>query len=221
LSARTSRPALPAPANHHDPVTDLVRNVAIIGLMIAVGYLVGFRFTGGVTGAVACIAVVAAFGPCMLREAMEIIDSQPRAARVRDRRRRFVDNTDRGSKPAQADGDPRPAAVTFVTTEHFTLQGARAQTVSESTMRASVFLGAVSGGLIALGLVATAAKTGVAFYAFGLILGAGGRRCRVPGAGRRRWPARRGAGRPVPGRSGRGRCLGRGRVHRGSGRCAC
>ena len=81
-----------------------------------------------------------------------------------------MDNTDRGSKPDHADGDPRPAAVTFVTTEHFTLQGARSSTISESAGRASVFLGAVSGGLIALGLVATAAKTGVAFYMFGLIL---------------------------------------------------
>ena len=81
-----------------------------------------------------------------------------------------MDKTDRGNKPDHADGDPRPAAVTFVTTEHFTLQGARSSTISESTGRASVFLGAVSGGLIALGLVATAAKTGVAFYAFGLIL---------------------------------------------------
>ena len=66
--------------------------------------------------------------------------------------------------------DSRPAAVTFVTTEHFTLQGARSSTISESTGRASVFLGAVSGGLIALGLVATAARTGAAFYMFGLIL---------------------------------------------------
>ncbi|HKF16244.1 MAG TPA: hypothetical protein VKF14_03450 [Candidatus Dormibacteraeota bacterium] len=81
-----------------------------------------------------------------------------------------MDNNDRGNKPDHADGDPRPAAVTFVTTEHFTLQGARSSTISESTGRASVFLGAVSGGLIALGLVATAAKTGVAFYTFGLIL---------------------------------------------------
>lgn len=32
-----------------------------------------------------------------------------------------MDNTDRGNKPDQADSDPRPAAVTFVTTEHFTL----------------------------------------------------------------------------------------------------
>jgi len=81
-----------------------------------------------------------------------------------------VDNTDRGIKPDHADGDPRPAAVTFVTTEHFTLQGARSSTISESTGRASVFLGAVSGGLIALGLVATAARTGAAFYMFGVIL---------------------------------------------------
>jgi ABC transporter DrrB family efflux protein len=43
-------------------VADLVRNIAIIGLMIAVGYLVGFRFLGGVAGAAGCIAVVAAFG---------------------------------------------------------------------------------------------------------------------------------------------------------------
>jgi ABC transporter DrrB family efflux protein len=43
-------------------VADLVRNIAIIGLMIAVGYAVGFRFLGGIAGAVGCIAVVAAFG---------------------------------------------------------------------------------------------------------------------------------------------------------------
>ena len=43
-------------------VADLVRNILIIFLMIAVGYLVGFRFLGGAAGAVACVAVVAAFG---------------------------------------------------------------------------------------------------------------------------------------------------------------
>jgi hypothetical protein len=67
-------------------------------------------------------------------------------------------------------GDPRPAAVTFATTEHFTLQGARASTIAESTGRASMFLLSVSGGLVALGLIATASRVGTAFYAFGLIL---------------------------------------------------
>ncbi len=57
-----------------------------------------------------------------------------------------------------------------MTTEHFTLQGARSSTIAEATGRASMFLGAVSGGLVALGLVASAAGVGAAFYAFGLIL---------------------------------------------------
>jgi hypothetical protein len=70
-------------------------------------------------------------------------------------------------QPAES---PRPAAVTFATTEHFTLQGARAATISESTGRATMFLGAVSGGLVALGLIATASRVGTAFYAFGLVL---------------------------------------------------
>src|SRR5882724_5902453 len=43
-------------------MADLVRNIVVIFLMIAVGYLVGFRFLGGAAGAAGCIAVVAAFG---------------------------------------------------------------------------------------------------------------------------------------------------------------
>ncbi len=43
-------------------LADLVRNILIIGLMIAVGYAVGFRFHGGAAGAIGCIVVVAAFG---------------------------------------------------------------------------------------------------------------------------------------------------------------
>ena len=73
-----------------------------------------------------------------------------------------------GAEPPE--GEPRPAAVTFVTTEHFTLQGARSSTVAEASGRATMFLGAVSGGLVALGLIATAAGVDTAFYAFALIL---------------------------------------------------
>jgi hypothetical protein len=57
-----------------------------------------------------------------------------------------------------------------VTTEHFVLQGARASTIAESNGRANMFLAAVSGGLVALGLVATASSLGAAFYGFGLVL---------------------------------------------------
>jgi ABC-2 type transport system ATP-binding protein len=41
---------------------DLVRNILIIGLMIGVGYLVGFSFHAGIPAALACVALVAAFG---------------------------------------------------------------------------------------------------------------------------------------------------------------
>jgi len=65
---------------------------------------------------------------------------------------------------------PSSAAVAFVTTEHFTLQSARSSTIAESVGRATMFLSSVSGGLVALGLVATATTVGTAFYAFGLVL---------------------------------------------------
>ena len=76
-----------------------------------------------------------------------------------------------GGGQAAIDSDARSTdAVTFVTTEHFALQGARAATVAESTGRANMFLAAVSGGLVALGLVAAASSLGAAFYGFGLVL---------------------------------------------------
>jgi hypothetical protein len=71
---------------------------------------------------------------------------------------------------ADQDGDPRPAAISLATAEMFALQGARSATIYESTGRATMFLGAVSGGLVALGLVATATRVSTAFYAFGLVL---------------------------------------------------
>jgi ABC transporter DrrB family efflux protein len=43
-------------------VADLVRNILIIGLMIVVGYVIGFRFHAGLLNALASVAVVSAFG---------------------------------------------------------------------------------------------------------------------------------------------------------------
>ena len=43
-------------------LADLVRNILIIGLMIVVGYIVGFRFTGASAARWRAIALVAAFG---------------------------------------------------------------------------------------------------------------------------------------------------------------
>jgi hypothetical protein len=78
--------------------------------------------------------------------------------------------TDDERKSSEAAIESRPSEISFITTEHFTLQGARSQTISESTGRASMFLASVSGGLVAWGLVATGTGLGGGFYAFGLVL---------------------------------------------------
>jgi hypothetical protein len=62
------------------------------------------------------------------------------------------------------------AVLTALTTEHFTLQGARSQTVSESTGRAALYLGSVSSALISLGFVAQASRNGTLFQVFTLVI---------------------------------------------------
>jgi hypothetical protein len=75
--------------------------------------------------------------------------------------------------PAPASGltDAQAArAVQILTTEHFTLQGARANTVSETNGRIGIFLTTVSSTLIALAFVGQMSSAGIAFHAFTLIL---------------------------------------------------
>ena len=60
--------------------------------------------------------------------------------------------------------------TTFVTTEHFNLQTARAMTISEANGRASIYLAALSSNLIALAFIGQMSRLGAAFYAFALIL---------------------------------------------------
>ena len=43
-------------------MADLIRSLAVLLLMIAIGYLIGFRFSEGVVAAIGAIAVVALFG---------------------------------------------------------------------------------------------------------------------------------------------------------------
>ena len=61
-------------------------------------------------------------------------------------------------------------AATFATTEHFNLQTARAMTISEANGRASIYLAALSGNLVALAFIGQMSRLGAAFYAFALIL---------------------------------------------------
>jgi hypothetical protein len=75
-----------------------------------------------------------------------------------------------GAPLADSLGPRLGPAVTFATTEHFNLQTARSLTVSESNGRASIYLAALSGNLIALAFVGQMSRLGAAFYAFALIL---------------------------------------------------
>src|SRR5437762_3615560 len=60
--------------------------------------------------------------------------------------------------------------VAIMTTEHYNLQTGRSMTIAEANGRASLFVGAVSSGLIALALVAQLSHLGTAFFVFSLVV---------------------------------------------------
>jgi hypothetical protein len=64
----------------------------------------------------------------------------------------------------------RQALLTTLTTEHFTLQGARASTVAESSARAAMYLGSLSASLVSLGFVAQLSASGDTFRVFALVV---------------------------------------------------
>jgi hypothetical protein len=66
-----------------------------------------------------------------------------------------------------AEPDPQQL-LTALTTEHFTLQSARSQTVSETGSRASLYLFSVSSTLVALGFIGQISTVGDTFKVFAL-----------------------------------------------------
>jgi hypothetical protein len=64
--------------------------------------------------------------------------------------------------------DDRQELLTALTTEHFTLQGARSQTMSESSARASIYVFSVSSALVALGFIGQISEIGDLFNTFAL-----------------------------------------------------
>jgi hypothetical protein len=67
-----------------------------------------------------------------------------------------------------ADPPDRGGLLTALTTEHFTLQGARSQTMSESSSRSALYIGAVSSTLVALGFLGQLSPGGDTFNTFAL-----------------------------------------------------
>lgn len=58
----------------------------------------------------------------------------------------------------------------FMTTEHFTLQTARAAAVAEANGRSTLYLGSVSSAVVALAFIGQVSGIGEAFFLFGLVL---------------------------------------------------
>lgn len=81
---------------------------------------------------------------------------------MNDRGQESPDARDRPARP-----DPQQL-LTALSTEHFTLQGARSQTMSESSARASVYVLAVSSALVALGFIGQVSNVGPVFFVFAL-----------------------------------------------------
>jgi hypothetical protein len=81
---------------------------------------------------------------------------------------------DAGIRAAPAHGNPPksfgPDALQILTTEHWSLLAARSLVYTESMSRASIFVAALSGAVVALALVAQADDFGSGFVAFALVL---------------------------------------------------
>lgn len=60
--------------------------------------------------------------------------------------------------------------VTMLTTEHYTLQTGRSMTVADANGRCTLFIGAVSGALIAIAFTGQVSRMGTAFFVFSLVL---------------------------------------------------
>jgi hypothetical protein len=73
-----------------------------------------------------------------------------------------------GGPGARAPEPGSEALLQVLTTEEFVLQSTRASTISESSGRATIFLGSVSSGLIAIALTAQGTRVGTTFYVLAL-----------------------------------------------------
>ena len=72
--------------------------------------------------------------------------------------------------PVFASGEPSPHALQILTTEHWSLLSSRSLGYTEAMSRATLFIAALSGAVVALALVSQATSFGNSFVAFALVL---------------------------------------------------
>jgi hypothetical protein len=80
------------------------------------------------------------------------------------------DSNVRAPSPEGAPGDFGPDALQILTAEHWSLLAARSLVYTEAMSRASMFIAALSGAVVALALVAQATDFGSGFVTFALVL---------------------------------------------------
>jgi hypothetical protein len=81
-----------------------------------------------------------------------------------------IASTHAGTPGAFAGGGGSQHALQILTTEHWSLLASRSMGYTEAMGRASLFIGALSGAVVALALVAQATDFGDGFVAFALVL---------------------------------------------------
>src|SRR5687768_8006350 len=93
-------------------------------------------------------------------------DNAGASARKRDRMgdRMTTPSSAGKADPSKVSEAAESALLLALTTEHFTLQTARASTIAESNGRVSLFLGAVSSCVVAIALVGQLSGFGERFF---------------------------------------------------------
>src|ERR1044071_5368086 len=74
------------------------------------------------------------------------------------------------AQPRVQEAERQQQLLQALTTEHFTLQTARAATIADSNGRAALYLSTVSGAVIALAFIGQVAHVGKVFFLFALAL---------------------------------------------------
>jgi hypothetical protein len=70
----------------------------------------------------------------------------------------------------RAHSEPSPQTIAMMTAEHFNLQAGRSMTVADANGRTTLFIGTVSGALIAIAFAGQPSQMGTAFFMFSLVL---------------------------------------------------
>ena len=94
----------------------------------------------------------------------------PTPARTRETSVSSSSTQSSAAEPVASEPERQRALLLALTTEHFTLQTARAATIADSNGRAALYLSTVTGAVVALAFIGQISQVGQAFFLFALAL---------------------------------------------------